>query len=204
MTNTTITSSTRPGEHDALILATYQHLQKRRDRNLDEADNADALQQCVVRLMEQIHVLATRYTTPVELAAVVWASAARDYRRTQRIQQCQGAQLVARGPDRIVQPKRQVTSLIRALTETGDRPTGRRADWIYNIEDGYTTVELRYDLIALLGLLPPKIKQLLWLVRVECHEVTDAAELLGWSRCHASRQLHKTEARLRRLAAAME
>lgn len=189
---------TRSDLHDELILATFEQLTRRRDRSLIAVDNEDALQQCVLRLIEQIDVLAERYPTPTLLAAALWASAAPEFRRTERIQRAQGAQLVDSPSDSSKQPKRRVVSLSERDVATDPRRRGTA--WFATDETGYSTVELRYEFIELLRLLPPRIRQLLWLVRVEGQDVTDAATALGWSRCHASRQLNKAEARLRRIA----
>lgn len=188
----------RKPEHDVLITEVYDLLAKKRHRTLNPVDNMDALQQCLVRLIETIDRLADRYSTASEIAAAVWASGPADFRRSERIQRGEGARLVR--VDGGLRPNRQVISL-DAPNRAGDRAIA--TDRLHHhacAEQGYDDVELRYDLAGLLRLLPERIRYLLWLVRVEGLDVTAAAEQLGWSRSHTSRQLHKSEARLRRLA----
>lgn len=201
-TSTTTASTTPPlrtARHDELIVAVFQQLERRRPRSLNDHDAEDALQQCLLRVIEQIHVLAERHPTPGELAAAVWASAAPDFRRSQRIQKCQGADLVPDPSGHGKRPKREIVAL--SERQPVRDPRTRTVNRFAREESGYAVVDDRYELLDLLRILPPRIRQLLWLVRVEGRDVTEAAADLGWSRCHASRQLHKAEGRLRRLAA---
>lgn len=174
---------------ETFTIATYRELCARASRlRVDSADDAfDVIQRCGERLLNAAPGQWTGYDSPAVLAAVLLRTAVQDHRRGERIQRGQGSRL-AIAPDGLRTPGR----IMIALDDLD--LTDSRSD--------LDRVEQRLMLRPLLESLPPRIRTLLWMVSVEGYEIQEAAEHLGWSRCHASRQLSKVRKQARRHAGA--
>jgi RNA polymerase sigma factor (sigma-70 family) len=183
---TTTANPDRTGaeRHDLLddtdyVLAVFDHL----GRRVRGTHRDDIVQRCVLRLMDDLDRYRMRYPVPAQMAAALARTGHADMHRSERIQRCLGAR--ANGHRTIVDDSH--------LDEMPQRDSGGR--------DSLEAVELRAELRPLLAVLPERIRTLVWLVRVEGRDVTEAAQLLGWSRGHASRQLSKVEQRWRQARA---
>ena len=186
-TQVTTTDPDRTGveRHDLLgdtdyVLAVFEHL----GRRVRGTHRDDIVQRCVLRLMDDLDRYRMQYPVPAQMAAALARTGHADMHRSERIQRCLGAR--TNGQRTIVDDSHLDDS---HLDDRAQRDAGGH--------ESLEAVELRDQLRPLLAVLPERIRTLVWLVRVEGRDVTEAAQLLGWSRGHASRQLSKVEQRWR-------
>lgn len=139
-------------------------------------DAHDAAAAAVERLCASVTRSRLAYSTAAVYAGAVAASAAEDFRRSVRVQRCQGAHLVVDEVDpRLRRPKRQIVTL------------DARAHEVISDTDVERTVTERLDATAVLGELSPREKELIWFIKAEQHPVGETARRLNLSREHASR-----------------
>ena len=129
----------------------------------------------VVFLADPLGVMA-RYPKPHIYASACAGSRAEDFRRRERGQRSEGARLVieADGSSSVARP---VDALAELLPANAPKVSG-----------GYDVIDLLTDFEAAFARLDPCDRQLVRLVDFEGWSVTDAADVIGLSRSHASRR----------------
>ena len=119
--------------------------------------------------------------SPEVFAAVSLRNRAEDWRRTERIQRCQGAQLVERDGQRV--SRRQMDSL--------DELTDRIGDITTSGHDFADAVAAQADVRDALSMLSALQRELVWRVDAEGYTVVEVANALGKNRSYCQRELGK-------------
>lgn len=183
-------------EREMYVLAVYARLRQHASRSqLTSADADDAVHRCIVRLLGNLTLLRVRYRAASSVADALWASGPADHRRAERVQRGQGARLID-GPDGSRVAQRQLVSMHTPHAEAAIAAESRR-DGIG--VDAFERAEHLEQLEATIGNLPAMVRRLLWLVHVEGHSVTKAADIVWCSRGHASRLLSGVRSQLEHL-----
>lgn len=175
---------------DRFVQLVMERLIERAGRSrLSTYDADDAVQRCAEKLLVHLDDFVVAYTDPRALAAALWRSGPADHRRAERIQRCQGARLPV-DDDRGGQTGGRTILSLDRLQEAGSAELSRR---LGVVDDSYEQIDDRDEVVRLLDGVVPSHRTLLWLVHGEGRSVTEAAPILGWSRCHASRQLSRVD-----------
>lgn len=186
-------------DSERYVLAVYARLQHNASRSLlAPADAEDAVHRCIVKLLGNLTLLRVRYRAASSLADALWASGPSDHRRAERVQRGQGAHLID-GPEGSRVARRQLVSM---HTEHAEAALARESKRDAIGVDDFERIEHLEQLEGMLGTLPALVWRLLWLVHVEGHTVTQAADMVWCSRGHASRLLSGVRSQLEHLAEA--
>jgi RNA polymerase sigma factor (sigma-70 family) len=160
-------------------------------------DAADAAQIAAERLVRGVDEYIVRYPSPLAIAVALATTASAEFRRRERAQRGEGARL-QHSPEGEVTCGRQVVAIADHVMRRTARPGVRTSPGVDAVEErGYTGIDDLDLIVRLVDGLPERMRALLWLVRGEGRDVTEAAAMLGLSRSHASRQLSLVEQRVR-------
>jgi RNA polymerase sigma factor (sigma-70 family) len=186
-------------DDESFVIAVHKRLRRHAEHSrLSTSEADDAVQRCTVRLVVDLAKLRRRHPSVNTLAAALWASGPADHLRAERVQRGQGAQLVGD-----VDTGRYASRTVVPLdTLEAEESLAVISEIQRHGIDEFERID-HLDLLAdVLGSLPSLIRRLLWLVYVDGHTVTDAAELVRCSREHASRLLSQVRLQLEDLEAA--
>jgi RNA polymerase sigma factor (sigma-70 family) len=171
---------------EAYAQAVFRHVLRRLGRRPDVSpfDADDIAMEAVERFLVDATTVMARYPEPHIYAAACVTSRTEDWRRKERAQRSEGARLVA-GADGAPAIARPVATLSALLPGQAPAAAG-----------GYDTVELLADLRSALAGLDRTDRELVVHVDFLGYSVTDAALLIGVSRCQASRRHTRALAQL--------
>jgi RNA polymerase sigma factor (sigma-70 family) len=162
-----------------------------------EANRQDIVQNCMYRVWRKREDYMEKYPVPAALAHALARTADKDFARSERIQNGQGAALRT-NPDGSKAPGRTVVSFDAHLEVHGDQGVPTHC-FDSSITDSSVDPEFLTAIRRKLQSLPLVSRRLVLLVDMKGLTVKEAAEQIGISREHASRTLSTARKALRSL-----